>query len=47
MKYRGLSLYDWVINPRAAVIANASNWILITTFWRDEGEWVDTEFWMD
>lgn len=24
-----------------------SNWILATAFWVDEGEWVDTEVWID
>ena len=24
-----------------------SNWILATAFWVDEGEWIDTEVWID
>lgn len=26
---------------------NDSNWILVSGFWDDAGEWIDTEFWID
>lgn len=32
-----------VNNPEPSI----SNWILATGFWRDTGEWIDTEIWND
>lgn len=30
-----------------AIQGALSNWILATGFWRDIGEWIDSEIWKD